>query len=113
MNDELTARQRAIRVWRPETLDEDFHLRGHADEIRALAPSPDGRTLASCDSRQRLLWDLAGDRRQPRTRLDRAAAALAFHPDGQTLACACGRIVELWDERAPGTQPRLILDGPT
>jgi WD40 repeat protein len=66
---------------------------------RALAFSPDGRTLAVAGRHRISLWELD---RQTRTVLATpevpfGSDAVAFAPDGRTLAAAAGDRVVLWD----------------
>src|SRR5205823_6025289 len=84
-------------------------LDGHGDFVRALAVSPDGKTVAT-GSQDRTglvkLWDVATGRtvRQIQAQND-TLLALAFSPDGRTLAGGGGssRVyqpendVQLWD----------------
>jgi WD40 repeat protein len=76
-------------------------LEGHTGDIRCLAYSPDGNTLASGSyDKTAILWDL--QQRRPRATLakhDDSVFALAFSPDGRTLATAAGKVVRLWNVR--------------
>ena len=75
-------------------------LRGHTDDVFAVAFHPDGTRLASAGrDRAVWLWDLArGDdvaRLQGHTKL---VFSLAFSPDGKSLVSGSGDLtVRLWD----------------
>jgi WD40 repeat protein len=65
----------------------------------SVAYTPDGKTLAVGDGRQKVtLWKPASNKA---TELDQGAAvrAVKFSPDGETLAVGAGWIVNLWDRR--------------
>jgi WD40 repeat protein len=75
-------------------------LRGHTDDVFAVAFHPDGRRLASAGRDQAIwLWDLA--RGEVVARLPGHTSyvwSLAFSPDGTTLASGSGdSTVRLWD----------------
>jgi WD40 repeat protein len=75
-------------------------LRGHTDEVFAVAFHPDGRRLATAGRDRAIwLWDLA--RGEEVARLPGHTSyvwSLAFSPDGATLASGSGDFtVRLWD----------------
>jgi len=73
---------------------------GHDGTVRAVAVSPDGRTLASGgEDRMICLWELPTARPLARWEAhDTNVTALAFRPDGQTLVSgADDGMLKLWD----------------
>src|SRR5258708_39044913 len=71
-------------------------LKGHGEKIRALAISPDGRTLVTGgfdvitvnNPVKLVFWDLAAGTVTRSVRSPRAGTRLAFSPDGKWLAMA-------------------------
>jgi eukaryotic-like serine/threonine-protein kinase len=108
------SRDRTVRLWQidPLTLPSPSPtgredrvtgcqvLRGHSDEVFAVAFHPDGRRLATAGRDQAIwVWDLA--RGEEVARLPGHTSyvwSLAFSPDGKTLASGSGdTTVRLWD----------------
>lgn len=89
-------------------------LRGHRDQVLAVAFSPDGKNLASSGwDGSLLLWSLANADAAPR-RLGAHAKqrsgtwTVAFSPDGQTLAAgSADGVVRLWDVQSGRLQRAL------
>jgi len=87
------------------TLKERAVLAGHSDTVTAVDISPDGKVLASADSKSLRLWDLAGE--PPKLRSEVGVGGIygvAFTGDGKRLASAAftrggpdSDAVRLWD----------------
>src|SRR4051794_9767623 len=60
-----------------------------AGEIRAVAITPDGKTVAACDSEKTVcLWELASGKLLKTITGEVETETLAFSPEGKTLAVA-------------------------
>jgi WD40 repeat protein/serine/threonine protein kinase len=84
-------------------------LRGHEDQVLAVAFSPDGAQLASTswDGEVRL-WQLDSNRSRVVGRHDNAVLSVAFHPEGNTLATTgWDETVRLW--KLPSGAPKQVL----
>jgi WD40 repeat protein len=93
-----------VRLWNLRTPEATSRmLRGHKGEVRAVAFSPDGMTLASASGDYTVrLWNLRTPEAAPRMLRGHEAGvlAVAFSPDGTTLASASNdRTVRLWISR--------------
>jgi WD40 repeat protein len=100
-------------------------LRGHTNQVKAVAFRPDGRWLASgSDDGTARVWDVPTGRQvrlfpgQPRPGASPAVHSIhsvAFGPDGKLLATGSGGVIDLWDltEDRPGppTPARTLYAG--
>src|SRR6266700_6115493 len=93
------SRRGEVRVWREEGRRLHLAWQAHTDTVRALAFSPDGRTLAtgSWDGTIKL-WDIESGALLWTSWFTDNIESLAFAPDGRTLASGGDdATVRLWD----------------
>jgi WD40 repeat protein len=87
-------------TWKVSQADPSLSWQGHDGTVRALAVSPDGRTLASGgDDRSIRLWEVPSGRLLAQWEAhDAGVSALAFKPDGSVLMSgATDGMAKLWD----------------
>ena len=89
-------------------------LRGHVDDVRAVAWSPDGLLLASAagDEPALLVWDIAteGPAGRPLPGAEAGLWGLDFSPDGRWLAAgAADGAVLVWESDGPPVEPRRLI----
>ncbi len=95
-------------------------LRGHEENLGAVAFSADGKALASGDARGSVrLWDVTSGRETHRLDAKQEVGALTFSPDGRVLASGAGGrfggrpvspAVRLWDLATGRERVALDLD---
>jgi WD40 repeat protein len=112
----------ALRDGSTGRLEELFHVRPArtvSAELRGLAFSPEGKTLAVAldttisrgPSGEVHLWDLSAQKSAGVIELPAGVRAVAYLPDGSALVTAAGDLVKLWD---PATrQERAVCKGHT
>ncbi|HAX80298.1 MAG TPA: hypothetical protein DCY88_31795, partial [Cyanobacteria bacterium UBA11372] len=87
-----------VRIWNITTGDCCQILTGHKSQISAVAFSPDGLSLASCDGKSIKIWDIqTGKCNQTFCNDLTFVWSIAFSPDGETLAGGDGKVIKLWD----------------
>jgi WD40 repeat protein len=106
----------AIRVWDAATGKPARPLRGHTEEVQALALSSDGTQLLSgaggaaikdCTVR---LWDTdSGKELKPFDGHNRPVTSVAFAPDRKWFASASHAQTFLWDLESTSTKPARVL----
>ncbi|MFI9583955.1 helix-turn-helix domain-containing protein [Streptomyces sp. NPDC052236] len=108
----------SVRIWRLSTGVLHTAHTGHGQSVRAVAFTPDGRTLAVVDigagGEQVTLLDAATGRAQRTIKPGaRSPLSLAFSPDGHTLATASGSngVVKTWDARTGQLQDSFSVSG--
>jgi WD40 repeat protein len=87
---------RVICVWDTITWSEVFRLQS-GDVVGALAYSPNGKTLVSCnwaEPKSISLWDMAT--REILFNIDKADSPAAFSPNGHVLAVIDKHLIQLW-----------------
>jgi hypothetical protein len=97
----LTGQGASVRVWDASSGEEMARLTGHANAVRSIAVSRDGRHVVTGGDRTLRLWDLGSGREIERWAGHRAEiTGVALSHDGQLIA-SCGRdqTLRLWDVR--------------
>lgn len=108
----IVGREGSVQIWHLST---GALLTAHGGPVRAVAFTPDGRTLAVVDieagGEQVRLLDAATGRTQRTIKTGRSALSLAFSPDGRTLATASNGSVTTWDARTGQRQDSFSVSG--
>ncbi|KAL7803474.1 hypothetical protein V8C44DRAFT_353120 [Trichoderma aethiopicum] len=90
-----------IQIWNSHGDDPPRTLRGHADDIRSIAISPDGSRLVSSSRDGSIrIWDISPELEDPWIREPSKRSRMALSPDGVTLASISnyeGGSIDIWD----------------
>ena len=97
-----------VKLWDTASGELLADLKGHADVVRGVAVSPDGRWAASgSDDRTVKVWDLEPAKEVATLTLAEGVRSVAFSPDSPTLAIAGGDALQtkpgeviLWDVKS-------------
>ncbi len=103
-------KDRGIALWDARTLlPSGAQLRRTGGEVKALAFSPDGTTLAAADGRgTTTVWDVSSRSLRYEPLFAGLDARVAFSPDGKTLATSgSGGGVTFWDVRTGERSGRI------
>ncbi|MFG2940714.1 WD40 repeat domain-containing serine/threonine protein kinase [Streptomyces sp. NPDC048282] len=110
----LAGAGRAVWLWDLTTGDRQAARKIKISHPKAIALSPDGRTLAACAKKAVGLWDVGSGLQTVALKSVSAQATtcLAFSPDGTTLAVGgAGTTVSLWDAADGGRVDTLTHPG--
>lgn len=90
---------KTVRLWEALTGKGKFILKGHAQAIKVVEFSPDGKTLATGSNDGAVkLWNVTTGKELFSLKGEEAVNCLSFAPDGKTLASAGDdRLIRLWN----------------
>jgi WD40 repeat protein len=94
---------RSIRIWDVGTGETICCLRGHDDDVRSVAFSPDSRRVISRSSGWIYLWSIENGIELWRFK-SRYGNCVAYSPDGRRFAIDSGQDIQVWDAEC-----RLLL----
>ena len=88
----------SIHLWDTTTADHLATLKGHREEVKFIAFSPDGKTLATADYSELIvkLWNVATCEELTTLTGTSGVMSLAFAPDGSLAVGYADNSVHLW-----------------
>jgi len=91
-------------------VNDDRILRGHTDEVKGLAASPNGKYLASAGADGKvILWDLQVPKPSPTILFSgNEFYAIAFSPDNKWLAASSDQKIYKWNLAQPDQKPEIL-----
>jgi WD40 repeat protein len=96
-----------VRIYSAET-GAEFRFLEHSEKIRAVAFSPDSKTLLTASKKVAYLWDVESGKIMLKLPVPGSIRSVAFEPKGgKVFAIASGKNVQFWDLAGKQVGPTL------